>query len=265
MPIKKLLNIVIFLFLCACAHPKDAAWQKVSVDFKKRGFAQKTYYQKTFNIFTLEKISDAAKPLHIYIEGDGFAYVNKFRPSIDPTPRSTFLLDLIAKDNAANIVYIARPCQYVDSAICEEKYWTQDRFSTIAIKAISSVVDRYKNYEINLIGYSGGAMIALHLPQKNIKTIRTIAGNLDAEEFVKLHKISPLKTPKIDYERLSKIPQIHFIGSRDEIIPLQIFAAYHKKLPSKNCVKIKVTPNATHNENWQQMWQYNLRSEPKCL
>jgi len=265
MPIKKLLNIVIFLFLCACAHPKDAPWQKVSVDFKNRGFLQKTYYQKTFNIFTLEKISDAAKPLHIYIEGDGFAYVNKFRPSIDPTPRSTFLLDLIARDNAANIVYIARPCQYVDSAICEEKYWTLDRFSALAIRAISSVVDRYKNYEIELFAYSGGAIIALHLPQKNIKNIRTIAGNLDLEEFVKLHDISSLQTPKINYERLAKIPQTHFIGSRDKIIPLQIFNAYTKKLPSKNCVKIKVVPNASHNENWQQMWNYNLQSEPKCL
>ncbi len=265
MPIKKLLNIVIFLFLCNCTYVKDVPWQKVSADFKNRGFAQKTYYQKTFNIFTLEKISDAAKPLHIYIEGDGFAYVNKFRPSIDPTPRSTFLLDLIARDNAANIVYIARPCQYVDSEFCEEKFWTLERFSAPTIQAISSVVNRYQNYEIHLIGYSGGGLMALHLPQKNIKTIRTIAGNLDLEEFVKLHKISPLKTPKIDYERLSKIPQIHFIGSRDEIIPLQIFSAYHKKLPSKNCVKIKITPNASHNENWQQLWNYNLQSEPKCL
>jgi hypothetical protein len=231
---------------------------------KTNNFIEKIYYKKEFNIFTLQKILNSEKPLRIYVEGDGFAYANRYRASIDPTPKTTFLFELMTQDNSVNLLYISRPCQYVSNEKCQQKYWTSERFSSEVIAAISEVVDEFKDHEIELVGYSGGAMIALQLQQKNIKNIRTIAGNLDLDEFVKTHKISPLETAKINYERLSKIPQIHFIGAADKVIPPQIFIEYQKKLTQKNCVKMKIIEGATHGKNWQEKWSDLVNSRVFC-
>lgn len=265
MTIKKILNIVIFLLICSCSHSKDEVWRRISVDFKNQGFTQRIYQKEGFNIFTLEKISNKEKPLRIYIEGDGFAYATKSRPSVDPTPRSNFLLDLILLDDSENLLYIARPCQYIDSDKCEEKYWTQERFSSEIIQAISMVVDYYKDYQIELVGYSGGAFVAMQLKQKNIKNLRTMAGNLDLEAFVNFHKISVINAINLDYQRLANLPQIHFIGAEDEIIPLEIIFSYQKRLRNKNCINFKIIDEASHYKGWNVSWKDLLNLEVKCL
>jgi hypothetical protein len=249
------LTLLSTFFLVSCLN--------LETRFQIENLLEKTYKNNGFEIFTLQKISNPKKPLRIYIEGDGFSYVKKYRPSINPTPRSSFLFELIAQDNAENLIYIARPCQYVQSKKCEEKYWTNERFSGEVISAISAVVDEFKDYEIELVAYSGGAMIALQLQQENIKNIRTIAGNLDLEEFTRIHKISSLETTKINYDRLSKIPQIHFVGGEDKIIPLEIFVKYQSKLSQKKCLKMKIVDGATHSKNWQE-WKELLTTKPDC-
>jgi len=40
--------------------------------------------------------------LRVYIEGDGFAWINRFRISPDPTPRNPVALKLAATDPASN-------------------------------------------------------------------------------------------------------------------------------------------------------------------
>jgi hypothetical protein len=231
---------------------------------EKNNFTQKIYHKFGFEILTLQKISDNNKPLTIYIEGDGFAYVNKYRASSNPTPRFNLLFDLIKEDKSPNIIYLARPCQYILNKKCDKKYWTSDRFSSEIIAAIYSIIDEFKDYKIDLIAYSSGAFIALQMKQKNINTIRTIAGNLDLESFVNFHKISPLEHEKIDYERLSKIPQIHFVGLSDKIISPIISRSYQEKLQIKNCLKIVEVENATHSKNWQKNWKKLLEIEVKC-
>jgi hypothetical protein len=253
------------LFLTSCSLSRFEVLEDAKKIASDRGMIVRTYHVKNFNIFALERITDPKKPLRIYIEGDGRAYINKYQPSLDPTPRTNFLINLVAQDNSPNLLYIARPCQYLDSEKCEEKYWTSERFSTEAISAISEVVDAFAKYDLEIVGYSGGAMMALHLPQKNIKNIRTIAGNLDLEKFTEIHHISKLQTPEIDYKRLAEIPQIHFVGSLDKIIPLTIFTAYQQKLPRKNCVKMKIIEGATHNKNWQESWEALVKVSPACI
>lgn len=252
------------LFLASCSLSKFEVLEDVKKIGRDHDMTVKIYHVKNFDIFTLEKISDPKKPVRIYIEGDGRAYVNKYQASLDPTPTSRFLINLIAQDDSPNLVYIARPCQYVDSKKCEEKYWTSERFSAEAIAAISEVVDVFAKQKIELVGYSGGAMIALQLKQKNIKNIRTIAGNLDLEKFVELHKISELQTPPLDYAYLAQVPQIHFVGAKDKVIPLKVFEAYQKKLVGQNCVKLKIVAQADHQKNWQEKWADLLKAEPVC-
>lgn len=261
---RNLIKLLSIVFLYSCINDSDRFTKDRINQLAAQGFIKKEYQKQGFKIFTLQKISNNQKSLRIYIEGDGFAYVNKNRPSIDPTPRNSFLLDLVKEDNAENLVYIARPCQYIRSERCEEKHWTSERFSAELISTISAVIDEFKDYEIELVGYSGGAFVALNLQQKNIKNIRTIAGNLDLDEFVKIHKISPLLFDKLNYEKLSKVPQIHFVGALDKIIPLEIFTQYQQKLPTKSCVKMKIINGATHNKNWQNSWKELLMVIPVC-
>lgn len=261
---KSLAIFFIAISLVSCSHNQVELRAKAEKAAAKQGMVSKIYHTKNFNIFTLEKISDPKKTLRIYIEGDGRAYVNKYQPSLDPTPTSNFLINLMAQDSSPNLVYIARPCQFVESKNCEEKYWTGERFSPETISAIDEVVSEFANREIEVVGYSGGAMMALQLRQKNIKNIRTIAGNLDLETFTAIQKISPPKIPEIDYKKLAKIPQIHFIGSEDKIISIANFEAYHMKFRNKNCVKLKVVEGAAHHDNWEKKWAELLQVQPSC-
>jgi hypothetical protein len=240
--------LIFFLLLSACATKNQL--QKVTELGQQKNFKTKIYHTKNFDIFTLQKISNSKNNLRIYIEGDGFAYIDKSTPSVDPTPNSHFLLNLALADKSKNILYIARPCQFVMNKNCEEKYWTSDRFSKEIIDAVQVVINNFLKQNYEFIGYSGGAGIINHLNHKRTKKIVTIAGNLDLEEFTRIHKISKLVEEKIDYEKLSKIPQLHFVGMKDKVVPLEVFLAYEKKLPKKNFVELRMIEGADHEEGW---------------
>ena len=50
--------------------------------------------------------------VHVYIEGDGYAWATTTDPSDDPTPINPLALRLAAVDDAPNVLYLARPCQF---------------------------------------------------------------------------------------------------------------------------------------------------------
>lgn len=68
-------------------------------------------------------------------------------------------------DEAA--VYLGRPCQYVMSQAesCDQRYWTNARFAPEVIAAMNSAISTIKDNlgatELSLVGYSGGAAIAV--------------------------------------------------------------------------------------------------------
>ena len=66
-----------------------------------------------FSIAAYYKITKASKPLRVYIEGDGYTWKNNREPSDNPTPINPLALKLARLDSAANILYLARPCQFV--------------------------------------------------------------------------------------------------------------------------------------------------------
>lgn len=100
--------------------------------------------------------------MHVYIEGDGYAWVTRNRISGDPTPRQPLALELASLDPAPNVVYIARPCQYTSldtSYACDEAYWTGLRFAEEVINsmngAVEWIVQENKIPSVDMIGYSG--------------------------------------------------------------------------------------------------------------
>lgn len=266
--LKKILLLISVAALFSCSPNYQEIKLKAIEIGHGNGMESKTYQTKNFKIFTLLKNTDPKKPLRVYIEGDGRAFINKYTPSQNPTPLSFFLLNLVKEDDYPNILYIARACQFSEDDKCQEKYWTIARFSPEAVDSIAEVLQNFSKQKIELIGYSGGGAIAKLIAQKNsnIANLRTIAGNLDHQKFTEIHRVPALSksAPDFDLQQLAKIPQIHFVGADDKIVPEIIAKSYEEKLPQKNCSEIMVIKNATHSQGWSEVWPQLLQKTPNC-
>jgi hypothetical protein len=106
----------------------------------------KLYWARTgaFPMLVQSRFARPGEPLRIYIEGDGFAYVTRGQPSIDPTPIDLVALRLAAVDLGANIAWVARPCQYVMLARlqndCPRRYWTTHRMALEVIESLDAAL-----------------------------------------------------------------------------------------------------------------------------
>ncbi len=199
---------------------------------------------KTFEIATWQHITNASSPIHIYIEGDGYAFNKKGHPTKNPTPRKFLVRNLASKDNSPNVVYMARPCQYIQSDNCDVSDWTDGRFSKDVLDAMYTAVKSVaKGRPIILIGYSGGAMISGLLinryPDLKIKKWITIAGVLNHTDWTNHFKDNPLKK-SLNLTTLPKVSQIHYIAKDDKVVPNKL--SY--KWASKS--NIFMIPNAKH-------------------
>lgn len=267
--IRTLLLLMLF-GLAACSMNTKELANSASEQGAENGL-KKTYYNTSkFKVFTLSKITDKNLPIHVYLEGDGRAFIEKNIPSTNPTPHNFLMLNLASQDKYPNILYIARPCQFVeDDKSCTEKYWTYERFSNDIIFSINDVLDNFPNQKLELIGYSGGGGIAIYLTtiRNNIDSIRTIAGNIHHQAFNNYHKVPQfINSPNLKTAIFSaqNIPQIHFIGSDDEIVPKTIAQEYQKNQQNTACTKLMVVPNATHTDGWEESWLNLLSIKPAC-
>ena len=215
---------------------------------------------------TFCKITSPGKPITIYIEGDGAAWLSRHELSDDPTPRNLLVLSLAVVDSSENVAYVARPGQLTvfGKPDCNPAYWSERRFSKEVINAMNSAINNLKNKsqskEINIIGYSGGAAIAVIIAaQRNdIASLRTIAGNLDSEAVNRYHNVSILQGSMnpIDFAgKISHIPQRHFVGSKDKVVPQFIAQSFVKQEGDKNYDRITIVSNATHAKGWCKHWK----------
>lgn len=179
-----------------------------------------------YDIATYQKTGDTNSPIHIYIEGDGHAFDVYGMPTDDPTPRGTMMRDLAMRDSAANVAYIARPCQFIMSQSCNESDWTDGRFSEKIIDAMSSVVRRVAGARpIVLVGYSGGAMVSgliiARNPKLKVQEWVTIGGVLNHHAWTEYFGDAPL-TKSLDLEKMPNVSSRHFVGTRDRVVPMEL-------------------------------------------
>jgi predicted alpha/beta hydrolase family esterase len=208
--------------------------------------------------------------LIIYIEGDGHAWMTASLPSNNPTPINPLALSLAVQDVRTAVAYLARPCQYVDlpSRGCSIKVWTNARFSPIVISSMSIAIDTLKKEfgakELVLIGFSGGGAIAVLIAsqRKDVAGIVTVAGNLDTEVWVSLNGLEPLTgslNPASVDTQLKSMPQVHFIGGKDEVISKNVTESFLQKMGSPNQAKIIEIPNYGHVCCWNDSWKELLK------
>jgi len=231
-----------------------------------------------FDITTWQRVRTphTGDTINIYIEGDGLAWLSKYKVSPNPTPTEPLMLELASRDRSPNVIYMARPCQYtgwIKEGYCSSIYWTGGRTAPEVIKSFQSALDqikmKYGNKDFYLTGYSGGAAVAAILAanRDDVKALRTIAGNLDYQTFTNYHKVSPLYASmdpiNFAYE-IRNIPQLHLVGGSDKIVPEIIFDSWAKTSDNPQCVKDYVVAGVTHEDGWLDEWNRLQTMYPTC-
>lgn len=250
--------LFVFVFLgCSSKYDLENRIQLTKDLTHKNDFQSIVFDTNDFQLQGYFKIKDTTLPLKIYIEGDGFAFVDRYTVSSDPTPINPIALQLATKDNYQNIGYIARPCQYIMTKNCTDFYWSDGRFSLTVIDNINQAIDilksKTKMNQIELVGFSGGGAIAILVAnmRTDVVQITTIAGNLNPTLVNQNHNLPPLagSLNPIDVARkVAHIEQIHFIGGKDEVITQDVAFSFMEASKSDK-IKINLVPQATH-FNW---------------
>lgn len=272
-----LLILMVVCFLAGgCATTSPERISRASKIASETGFEKETVKTPPFVLTAYSRLTAPGKPIHIYIEGDGYAWVTRNRISGDPTPREPMVLSLAAEDPAPNVVYLARPCQYTPPAQnpqCREFYWTNGRFSEEVVRsmdqAVSYFIQKAGASGADLIGYSGGAAIAVLVTARrtDILSLRTVAGNLDPGLVNDYHGVSPLEgslDPLAVAGRTASVPQIHFVGGDDETIPLEVVGSFLKQMGDEHCFRMKTVPDVSHKDGWIEAWPELLALPLSC-
>jgi hypothetical protein len=265
-----LLTIVLFFLGCTKNIPTLQERKATALSLaQSQNLQEKIYSTTNFNLFALQTDMKECQNITLYIEGDGLAWITRSKVSSDPTPINPLALNLMNVDNSSCKIYLARPCQYIDSKMCEKKYWTSHRFNTKVIESYNQALDmikkEYSNKTFSLVGYSGGAAVALLTAAKreDIKDITTVAGNINPHYWSEYHNISPLSgslNPVNYTQKLENIEQYHLIGNQDSIIPKAIFDSYKRSFNNSSNIYYKLY-DASHIKNWEQNYRNFLKEK----
>ena len=261
------------LYLCGCAwHPPvpSAVLRAANAAHlaKAAGWLPRTLHTASFTFKAYgPKPTPLATTLTIYIEGDGLAWISDDTPSDNPTPINPVGLKIATHDTKhPQVTYLSRPCQYVfgrDWAGCRPDDWTDSRFSAEIVQATNQAVDDQKKHyhakKIILIGYSGGGAIAalVSASRTDVVQLITIAGTLDIDDWVHRKNLTPLRgslNPADKWASLVSIPQIHWVGGRDTVVPKEVAFAYTRRFPSSKKPVVNVMPTFDHSCCWATNW-----------
>ena len=274
----KIISLAVVLrSLAACTSISVDARRDVAFGVAaKAGFQSFNVKTNSFRLAGFYRVGNPRKPISIYIEGDGFAWIDRYTISSNPTPRNPLALKLAGLDQDSNVVYFARPCQFVDLSLeryCNKRYWTSHRFSKEVLSSYNQALDQIKEKfnakGFHLVGFSGGAAIAalLAAERSDVLSLRTIAGNLDHVALNRAREVSPLRgslNPISVASKLKAIPQIHYSGGKDKVIPGWVAESFVRAVGRGPCVSTRTISRASHLDGWLPVWKTISRKIPKC-
>ncbi len=204
--------------------------------------------------------------LHVYLEGDGRAFVNTRRVAIDPTPARPLMLELMTLD-ADPALYLGRPCYFGtrDHACRLEGepewgpvWWTSRRYDEAVVSSLNAALDSIaSDYDgITLFGHSGGATLAMLMAarRQDVLAIVTLAGNLDTRAWSVHHGYGALTgslNPMNDAPLKRSIRQLHYLGEDDTNITAEML---RPALERQAGSELNLVPGIAHNCCWRSLW-----------
>ncbi|MFT5446523.1 MAG: putative alpha/beta hydrolase family esterase [Gammaproteobacteria bacterium] len=217
-----------------------------------------------FELLTYRRgINATHGPVHIYIEGDGRAWRAR-RPPRNPTPFAPMGLRLAAQDPAPALLWIARPCMYLNDAAtarCDAKWWTSHRYASVVVDALSALISRaVGNRDVVLIGHSGGGALATLIAanRSNVAGLITIGSPLDLAFWTTRGGMTPLHGSRNPIEMaplLGELPQRHLTSDDDRVVPRAVVQRFVEALPHPNSARLEVWQEHSHQCCWARDWQ----------
>ena len=262
-----------FLLSGCVSEGREAGEIKIAAD---SGLIRDNLQTRQFTVVSWSRITPPVNSLRVYIEGDGFAWKSRAQPSSNPTPHNPVALKLAASDKTNNVLYLARPCQFLNTPLpagCGANWWTNDRFSPVIIDAMNDaleqVVSKYPGVTLELVGYSGGGNIAALLAErrKDVRALRTVAGNLDVAFVNAQHRVTPMPNALSAIDRaamLRHLPQTHFSGEEDNTVPPAVAERFQQAVGG-DCVRVERVAGMAHGSDWASIWpQLLAKGVPAC-
>ena len=197
-------------------------------------------------------------PLHLYINGDGRPFLTPTTIARDPSTRSPYVLQLMRRDSAPSIM-IGRPCYHGlrNDPGCDPRLWSTHRYSIAVIDSMVAVAAaKSAGRPTVLIGHSGGGTLALLMAPRmsNVVGVITIAGNLDVAAWTSHHGFSALTgslNPATNFAATASVPQIHYVGAIDEVVPSYLTQQLKSKLPVNS---VDIIAEFDHDCCWSAAW-----------
>ncbi|MBI3445227.1 MAG: hypothetical protein HY055_07665 [Magnetospirillum sp.] len=207
--------------------------------------------------------SSRGEILTIYLEGDGLAFLGPHTISRDPTPTDPLALRLALVHRGRPVAYLARPCQYVKAPACQPAYWTSHRYAADVVDSTSGAIDQIKvrtgARRVILVGYSSGGALAVLVAARraDVAGLVTIAANLDLDLWSRVHGLTPLSgslDPANVAAAVAGIPQVHFVGGKDEIVPAIIARSFLAKANGQDQAHLVAAEGFGHVCCWVDDW-----------
>ncbi len=262
-------RLTVLILVCACAACATPV-QKIENFAKSRQLSRTEIESGPSHLVAFRNdaarllrssVSGKLATLHIYIEGDGAPLSGGEAVTVDPTPKDTMALRLMALDPQPSI-YITRPCTHGNSTDrgCSSALWTHARYGVAVLDRLVQAIRRVSadagKPNIVLIGYDGGGVLAMLLASRVDQVIGlvTVASRLDTESLTRENdsiqlsgSLNPARQPAIS----TSVAQLHLVGGRDEIASPAAMARFLATQPG---AAMEVFEDFDQSCCWDQAW-----------
>lgn len=198
--------------------------------------------------------------LRVYFGGDGRPWAGGV-PASDPTGRYQLGLRLFQADPRAG-AYLGRPCYQLDPderAPCDPRLWTSERYGPVVVDAMAVALRELRSRSgaerVELVGYSGGATLALLVAAREVYVERviTVAPLLDPQAWTAHHGLLPLtgSLSPLEAPRQRELEEWHWLGGQDSVVPPALARRYAARYPG---ARFRVIREFDHRCCWLENW-----------
>lgn len=261
--------VVSALALAGCGTYFLPRQQKASVLASEAGWQYRLIDSGPFTMAAaFGPATQGVHTLVVYLEGDGLAFLGNGAISPDPTPTDPYALRLALAHPGGRAAYLARPCQYGMTRECSPRYWTSHRYAPAVIQSVGDALSQLERLtgasRLILVGYSGGGGLAalIAADRADVSALVTVAADLDLGEWTRREGLTPLwgsEDPASRAPSLAALPQVHFVGGRDTVVPPYVARSFLAKMGGGAAARMIEQPGYGHDCCWAENWSHLAR------